>query len=131
MKNDTIHLVKENEIETQDLPGRKLRWLFSPEGHVAKHCSMNVVEIGPYETVRPAHAHPGAEEIIYVLSGSGKVWVDEKIRDIEINSAVLFPAGSVHMVRNDNSQPLRLACFFAPPIDSKGYEFYEEAGFSK
>lgn len=129
MSNAGIKRVREQDVEAKDVPGRTLRWFFSPEDGQAKSCSMNVVDIGPFETVRPAHAHPNAEEIIYAVSGSGKVYVDGEVEDLPEGAAVLFPAGSVHMVRNPNGATLKLACFFAPPVDFGGYEFHEEVTF--
>lgn len=129
MSEAKVIRVRESDVEAKDVPGRTLRWLFSPDDGKAKHCSMNVVEIGPHETVRPAHAHPNAEEIIYAVSGSGKVYVDGAVDDLPEGAAVLFPAGSVHMVRNPNPEPLKLTCFFAPPVDFGGYEFYESVSF--
>ncbi|MFW5683347.1 MAG: cupin domain-containing protein [Spirochaetota bacterium] len=125
----TIHRVREQDVPAKDVPGRVLRWFFSPESAVAKNCSMNVVEIGPGQTVRPAHSHPNAEEVIYAISGAGRVMVDGEVTDMPTGSAVLFPVGSVHMVRNPYDEPLKLACFFAPAVDFDGYQFYEDVEF--
>lgn len=124
-----MNLVRESEIAEIDLPGRKLRWLFHPDGHVAKHCSMNVVVIRPGETVSPAHSHPNGEEIIYVVSGGGQVLVDGEVSALSEGSAVLFSQGSVHMVRNNGTKPLKLACFFAPPADFGSYKYHEGVSF--
>jgi quercetin dioxygenase-like cupin family protein len=129
MSDNGIHRIREQDIPAKDVPGRKLRWFFSPENPVAQKCSMNVVEIGAKQTVRPAHSHPNAEEIIYAISGSGRVMVDGKVTDLPTGGAVLFPVGSVHMVRNPNDETLKLACFFAPAVDFDGYSFYDDVEF--
>lgn len=124
-----MNIVNEADIPEVDVPGRKLRWLFHPENGIARHCSMNVVVIGPGQTVRPAHSHPNGEEIVYAVSGNGEVLVEGEVGLLSTGCAVLFPAGSVHMVRNPGSEPLKLACFFAPPADFGSYQFHENVQF--
>ncbi len=124
-----MNLIHEGDIEEIDVPGRRLRWLFHPESGIAKHCSMNVVTVAPGQTVRPAHEHPNGEEIIYVVSGNGQVLVEGEVGTLHEGSAVLFSRGSVHMVRNSGPQPLKLACFFAPPADFNSYRYHEEISF--
>lgn len=124
-----MNLVNERDIEEIDVPGRKLRWLFHPESGIAKYCSMNIVTIASGEAVRPAHAHPNGEEIIYVVSGNGQVLVEGEVGVLREGSAVLFSRGSVHMVRNNGPEPLKLACFFAPPADFSSYRYHEEISF--
>lgn len=124
-----MNLVREETIEEVDVPGRKLRWLFHPESGIAKYCSMNVVVIAPGQTVRPAHEHPNGEEIIYVVSGSGQVLVEQEVDTLSEGCAVLFSSGSVHMVRNTGARPLKLVCFFAPPADFDSYRYHDEVTF--
>ena len=124
-----MNIVRESDVEQLDVPGRKLRWFFHPDSEVSNHLSMNVVAIAVGETVKPAHSHTGQEEVIYVVAGQGQVWVDGEVDDLAPGTAVLFAIGSVHMVRNTGSEPLKLACFFAPPADFSAYEYHEEVEF--
>ncbi len=124
-----MYIKDENSTEALDVPGRKLKWLFHPDQNEAENCSMNVVEIAVGETVKPAHSHPDGEEIIYVVSGTGKVLVLDEVRDLEAGNAVLFPKGAAHMVRNTGTQPLKLACFFSPKADFAAYRYHEEIEF--
>ncbi len=39
------------------------------------------------------------KEIIYLLSGSGRVWIEGEIGNVKQNSAVLFPQGKIHMLQ--------------------------------
>lgn len=124
-----LPIVDENTVETLDLPGRKLRWVVTNQNTGARHCSMCVIEIPPRQTVRPAHSHPNGEEVIYLLSGSGKVYIDGVIEPVQAGSAVLFPQGSIHMLRNSGTAPMKVACFFAPPSDLSTYKFFEDVEF--
>ena len=124
-----MNIVREHQITAAELPGRSLRWMFYRSGIPASMCSMNVVEIGPGETVRPAHLHPQHEEIIYVASGTGEVYVDGEVARLEPGCAVLFSPGQVHMVRNPSPEVLKLACFFAPEAGMDSYEYREDVAF--
>lgn len=124
-----MNIVREHQITAAELPGRSLRWMFHRSGVAASMCSMNVVEIGPGETVRPAHLHPRHEEIIYVVSGQGEVYVDGEVARLEPASAVLFSPGQVHMVRNPSQEVLKLVCFFAPEAGMDSYEYREDVTF--
>lgn len=122
-------IVFEDQVKAQDMPGRALKWLFTPEMGVAKHLSMNVVSISPGNTVKPAHAHPNLEEVIYITSGEGQVCIDGAVHDIRAGAAVLFQPGVIHMVRNTGEEDLNIVCFFAPAATFADYEMHEEVEF--
>lgn len=124
-----MNLVDENDIEELDVPGRTLRWLINSSSGIANHCSMNVVTIAAGSTVRPAHEHPDGEEIMYVVSGSGEALVDGEVGRFAAGTAVLFSEGSVHMIRNSGTEPLKLACFFAPAADFDSYKYHDAVKF--
>lgn len=123
------YIVNENEIEAKELPGRSLKWLFTPEMKQAVGLTFNVVNIKPGNTVKPAHSHKNHEELIYIVSGSGKVYIDGKVNNIEAGSAVLFSPGSIHMLRNSGDTDLKVACFFTPAATLSDYSFHEEVEF--
>ena len=123
--------IQENDVETLDVPGRKLKWLFHPEDQLSERFSLNVITIAPGETVRPAHAHPNEEEVIYVVSGEGRVFIEGEVSDLTAGTAVLFPKGHKHMVQNSGIEPLKLVCFFTPPVDFNQYQYFEDIDFPK
>lgn len=123
------YIVNENEIEAKELPGRSLKWLFTPEMKQAVGLTFNVVNIKPGNTVKPAHSHKNHEELIYIVSGSGKVYIDGKVNNIEAGSAVLFSPGSIHMLRNSGDTDLKVACFFTPAATLSDYTFHEDVEF--
>jgi quercetin dioxygenase-like cupin family protein len=124
-----LPIVDENTIEALDLPGRHLRWVVTKENTGAQHCSMCVIEVQPGQTVRPAHSHPNGEEVIYLLSGSGRVYIEGVVAPVRAGCAVLFPQGKVHMLQNSGTEPMKVACFFAPPSDLGTYKFFDEIEF--
>jgi quercetin dioxygenase-like cupin family protein len=85
--------------------------------------------VQPGETVRPAHSHPHSEEIIYLLSGTGRVFIEGVVEPVHAGCAVLFPQGSIHMLQNSGMEPMKVACFFAPPSDLSTYKIFEDVQF--
>jgi mannose-6-phosphate isomerase-like protein (cupin superfamily) len=61
------------------------------------------------------HYHRAAEEIYFVLKGSGRMEVDGDTRMIRPGDAVLIPAGACHTLENNGNSELRFLCCCAPP----------------
>ncbi len=124
-----LPVVDEKNVEAIDLPGRQLRWVVTKENTGARHCTMAVIEVQPGMTVRPAHSHPNGEEVIYLLSGSGRVCIEGVVEHIHAGCAVLFPQGEIHQLQNSGTEVMKVACFFAPPTDLSNYKFFEDIQF--
>lgn len=122
-------VVNEADVEALDLPGRRLRWLITGTSVGAEHCSMCLITVQPGQTVKPAHSHPNGEEVIYVVSGTGRVLIDGVIQAVSAGSACLFPQGSIHMLQNSGPDVMKVACFFAPPSSLETYKFFEGVDF--
>jgi len=125
----TVPAIHEDDVEALGLPGRELRWLVAPGAIPAEHCSVAVIRIAAGDRVRPAHSHPNGEEVIYVLTGSGRVLVNGEVTAITGGSAVLFPRGHVHMVHNTGDEEMKIVCFFAPPTGLDNYRMHEDVDF--
>lgn len=122
-------LIHENDAAEHDLPGRRLRWLVNGGGIPATHASMCVIHVPPGETVRPAHSHPENDEVIYILSGTGRVMIDGAVSAVAAGTAVVFPQGAIHMLQNDGTEEMKVACFFAPAADFSNYRFFDDIDF--
>ena len=126
MSVPTLH---EDDVEELDLPGRRFRWLVAQDRIRSKYSSVCVIRIPPGERVRPAHSHPHGEEVIYIMSGKGRVLVDGEVAPIRAGSTVLFPQGAVHMVHNMSGEEMKVVCFFSPPTNLDNYEMHEGVDF--
>jgi uncharacterized cupin superfamily protein len=62
--------------------------LGSPAG--SYRCGVTRIELGPGEMPTPAHVHGEAEEIFYVLSGSGLTWMDEQAYEIRAGDCIVY-----------------------------------------
>jgi uncharacterized cupin superfamily protein len=48
------------------------------------------IELAPGEMPTPAHIHGEAEEIFYVLGGSGQTWMDEKAYEVREGDCIVY-----------------------------------------
>jgi quercetin dioxygenase-like cupin family protein len=124
-----VPTVHEDEIDALGLPGRQLRWLVAPGALRADNCSACVIRVAPGDKVRPAHSHPNGEEVIYIITGSGRVLVSGEVSAVKAGSVVLFPRGAVHMLHNTGSDEMKVVCFFAPATNLENYKMYEGVDF--
>jgi quercetin dioxygenase-like cupin family protein len=127
-----MKIIHETEVEETRVPGRFLRWIAKDGvGLDPEFCSSCVMRVEPGFTVTPAHSHPNGEELIYIIEGEGKVFVDGIIKKLEPGTAVLFEKGSKHMVRNSGQIPMKVICFFAPKTSLDEYEFHYDINFDE
>lgn len=122
-------ILHETDVPETEQPGRFMRWLASDDALPAHHLSACVIRVMPGETVRPAHAHPRSEELIYLLTGSGQVMIEGETGDVRAGSAVLFEQGKVHMLRNTGDVEMKVICFFAPATGLDNYVTFEDVTF--
>ena len=122
-------ITREDKDAYQALPGRNLRWILGP-AQGAEQLSSCVVELAPGAVVRPAHSHPDSEELVYILEGEARVWIDGEVGALGKGAVVLFPKGLPHMLANASDRlPLRAVCVYAPPTELIAYVFHPELGF--
>jgi quercetin dioxygenase-like cupin family protein len=85
--------------------------------------------VAPGDRVRPAHSHPNGEEVIYIITGAGRVLIEGTVQAVRPGSVVLFPRGAVHMLHNTSGDEMKVVCFFAPPTGLDNYKMYEDVDF--
>lgn len=124
-----VPVIHETDVDEMQLPGRKFRWLVTEDRIRAEHCSTCVIRVAPGDKVRPAHSHPHSEEVIYILSGSGRVLVDGEVAPVRAGSVVLFSQGKPHMLQNTSREEMKVVCFFAPATTLDNYRMHEEMDF--
>lgn len=122
-------ILHETDIPEQQQPGRQMRWLADENSLPAEHMSVCVIRVAPGQTVRPAHSHPHSEELIYIITGSGKVMIEDEVGDVRPGSAVLFEQGKIHMLKNTGDIEMKVICFFAPATSIDNYKTFEEITF--
>ncbi len=59
--------------------------------------------------------HRTVEEIWYFLAGTGKVWLEGEVIDVQTGSTVVIPTGRAFQFQTTGDQPLRFLCYTSPP----------------
>ena len=104
----------------------ELRWLVAPRAHPRRALFGVRHPRRRRRKVRPAHSHPNGEEVIYIISGSGRVLVDGEVsRDHERARRCCFREAHVHMLHNTGGEEMKVVCFFAPPTSLDNYRMHE------
>jgi len=122
-------IIHESEVPEVEHPGRFMRWLVNEDSLRAKNLSVCVIRVLPGEAVRPAHSHPNSEELIYIITGSGKVMIENEVGPVKAGSAILFEQGKIHILKNTGEVEMKVICFFAPATNIDNYKIFENINF--
>ena len=68
----------------------------------------------------PDNRHRGADQWLYVLSGSGRATVGGRRTALRAGSLLLIERGETHEIRNSGRTPLRTLNFYVPPAYTSG-----------
>ena len=69
-----------------------------------------------------AHRHIRSEEIYYILSGHGRMRIEDELRDVAAGDAIAIPPGAVHQITNTGAETLKFLCCCAPGYEHKDTE---------
>jgi oxalate decarboxylase/phosphoglucose isomerase-like protein (cupin superfamily) len=108
------YFVEPDEVETQVFDWGNLKWLSAPNVTGGKRFSAGIVLLLPGKG-HSTHAHPGTEEILYVVSGVGKQTVLGEERDLQPGTMVFIPEGAEHSTVNTGWETLKLIAIYDPP----------------
>jgi quercetin dioxygenase-like cupin family protein len=88
--------------------------LIGPETVGAKHLEVVLGTIGRGGGALP-HAHPGMEQVCYLLEGSARAEVGGQVFDMLPGDACFFPQGSMHVFTVTSETPARVLVIYSPP----------------
>ena len=96
----------------------RLALTVGPEVNGATKFSGGVVDL-PAGQGHSRHNHPGAEEIIFVISGEGEQMVEDEAgtphtRKVGPGTTVFIPESRFHSTLNTGSGPMQLFVVYAP-----------------
>ena len=106
----------------QDVPafitkdGCEIRELLAHRNSCIRQQSLAEARVAPGASTAP-HYHPQTEEIYYILAGTGRMQIDDEVRDVFAGDAIAIPPGATHTIRCTSTEALRFLCMCAP-----GYE---------
>ena len=61
------------------------------------------------------HAHPGMEQVCYLLEGSALVEIEGERFDMQAGDTCYFPAGKMHAFTATSEKPVKLLVIYSPP----------------
>ena len=102
-------VVGRDELEFRTFPGRTTSDPFRGAGQGASTVRQVVIEHVPS---RSPHLHPQSEEIVYVVAGKGRVWLDGVFHPVGPGSWYRIPPGTPHATLADLGERMALVCFF-------------------
>lgn len=106
-----MSVIRRETLDFLDLPGRRSA---DPLGGVPVSSAVRLVELARGES-RHAHLHPLSEEVVYVVSGSGRVWIDGTVSLVGPGDIVHIPTATPHATVPDPGSVMELVCFFPLP----------------
>lgn len=111
---DVIQREEVKPFTTKD--GSEIRELLAYRNSCIKQQSL-AEAILPPGSATEEHYHPKAEEIYYLLEGTGRMKLADEERDVKPGDAIAIPPGERHTIRNTGDTPLRFLCCCAPAYE--------------
>lgn len=92
--------------------------LISPETVGSRHVEVLVGTIEKNQGALP-HAHPGIEQVCYLLSGSADVEVDGERGQLLPGDCCYFPPDKKHVFTVTSQEPARVLVIYTPPYEER------------
>ncbi|MGH8913088.1 MAG: cupin domain-containing protein [Acidimicrobiia bacterium] len=102
-------VVGPGELGFRDFPGRSTADPFRAAGQGMSTVRQVIIE---HVASRSPHRHPKSEEIVYVVSGHGRVWLDGTFHPVGPGSWYRIPTNTPHATMANPGQRMSLVCFF-------------------
>ena len=111
--------VKPEDCETQVFDWGTIKWMSEPRVTDAQTFSAGVVLLSPGKG-HTRHNHPGVEEILYVVSGTGRQMVEDErgepmYQEVAAGDMIHIPADVYHETINTGWEAMKLIAIYAPP----------------
>jgi quercetin dioxygenase-like cupin family protein len=88
--------------------------LIGPETVGAKQLEVLVGTIQKGQGAQP-HAHPGIEQVCYLLQGRARAEVGGQSQELGPGDCCFFPANEMHTFTVLSEEPVRLLVIYSPP----------------
>ena len=63
----------------------------------------------------PKHLHPNANELQYILEGTGTIWLGDKEEKVKPGDLIIIPKGTAHGGTKPDSRPFKAISIKTPP----------------
>lgn len=116
-------MTEKNFVHPKDVDAFGFDWgrlalTVAPEVNGAQRFSGGVVDLPPGQG-HSRHNHPGAEEIIFVISGTGQQMVETpegvpEVVEVGPGMTVFVPESRFHSTLNTGTEPMQLFVVYSP-----------------
>lgn len=118
MPDSSRYVIRPQDVETLAFDWGQLTFTCSPSVNGATRLSAGIVTMGPGEG-HGRHNHPGAEEIIHVIAGSGEQMIENESGEpttwqVGPDTTIFVPASRFHATRNTGDRPMTVFVVYAP-----------------
>ncbi|AXI45655.1 cupin [Sulfitobacter sp. SK012] len=112
------YFVYPNDVDNFGFDWGRLALTCGPEVNGAEQFSAGVVFVPPGQG-HSRHNHPGAEEIIFIIKGSGEQMVEDEdgtpeLRTVGPGCTVFIPESRYHATQNTGTEPMEIFVVYAP-----------------
>jgi quercetin dioxygenase-like cupin family protein len=104
-------------------PGETFILKVDPKNGGSSQLVFFTAEIGPGGEIS-AHKHPGADEILFLRTGTARVHLGDAVREVHAGATIFIPANTWIAVSNIGSEAISLECVFSAP----GFEEFMRDG---
>ncbi len=112
---DIVNRDKAEPFTTKD--GSEIRELLAYRNSCIRNQSLAEATIA-VGTSTQEHYHIKSEEIYYILSGKGRMKIENEFREVGPLDTVAIPPGQRHKLWNTGTVPLVLICACAPAYEN-------------
>lgn len=113
------YLVRQTEVEPYHPANHtetSNQRLISRHNVGAKHLEVILGTLGQSGGALP-HAHPGLEQVCYLLEGTAHVEVGEELFEMVPGDTCFFPADCLHLFQVTSAEPVKLLVIYSPPYE--------------
>jgi mannose-6-phosphate isomerase-like protein (cupin superfamily) len=96
--------------------GSEIRELLAFRNSCIRWQSLAEARLPPGVSTTP-HYHPRTEEIYYILSGAGRMYLEKTVEDVGPGDAIAIPPGARHQITNTGDATLKFLCCCVPAYE--------------
>jgi quercetin dioxygenase-like cupin family protein len=116
-----VRVIRRDEVPPIDLPGGSWSRVLLTHDRVGSETALGISSFAPGTAT--ASLNHATDELAYVLSGHGELWLEDEVVPYGPDSALFIPAGVWHVVANPGSEPVTMVFVFPgpdyPPTDRR------------
>jgi mannose-6-phosphate isomerase-like protein (cupin superfamily) len=116
-----LEVTRHDEAVVHHLDGRDWMLFVGPTNTGARNLSLGLAVFPPGSAPDP-HVHVREEEVIWIVSGYGRMVAGEQVVELEPGTGVYIPPGTVHGIETGPAYPLQFVSVFSPPVVPGSYD---------